>query len=369
MKESTGTVMNENAAILAYIGTYTEGESEGIYVLRMNPASGELSYTGSAAAGENPTYLAIDPGRRYLYAANTIDGEGKVSAYEIDSRTGLPRYLNEQPSGGSKPVHLVVGGDGRYVLAANFGSGSVCVHPVREDGSLGAMTDFKQHEGSSVHPTRQQGPRVHSITLDGGGRFAAAAEYGADQVILYGLDPANGSLQFRSSVPLEAGSGPRHFAFHPRHPWAYVINELGNTITGYDYDPAEGRLVPKETVSTLPEHYRGVSHCADVQVNAEGTFLYGSNRGHDSIVVYAINQTDGRLEYRGHEPSLGKAPRSFAIDPTGNFLLAAHQDSGNIVVFRIDRKSGRLHPTGYQIEVPMPVCVKMMVLPPQHERA
>jgi len=358
--------MNEQGAIFAYIGTQTDNSgSEGIYVYRMNPSTGELDYSSTAAAGINPTYLAMHPSKRYLYAANTIEGEGQISAFAIDSRTGGLTPLNRQPSGGSKPVHMVVDGTGKFVLAGNFGDGSVCVLPVRADGRLGAMTDFIRHSGSSIHPTRQQGPRVHSVTLDPAGRYAVAAEYGADQLRVYRLDAERGKLLPAAvpSVAVAAGSGPRHAAFHPNERWVYVINELGNTLMSYDYDPAQGLLLPKETHSTLPEGFTGPSFCADVHVHPDGTYVYGSNRGHNSIVIYAVDPDTGRLRLAGHEPTLGRAPRSFIIDPTGRYLYAAHQDSDDVVALALDRQTGLLRPAGHSIKVPMPVCIKMISLP------
>ncbi|MEC0264821.1 lactonase family protein [Paenibacillus anseongense] len=357
--------MNKHAAIFAYIGTQTDGSSsEGIYVYSMNPSTGELEYLSSAAAGINPTYLAIHPSKRYLYAANTIEGEGLISSFSIDPLKGRLTFMNSQPSGGSKPVHLLVDGTGKFVLAGNFGDGSVCVLPIQADGSLGAMTDFIRHSGSSVHPTRQQGPRVHSVTLDPAGRYAVAAEYGADQLRVYRLDAERGKL-LPSAVPsmtVAAGSGPRHAVFHPNERWVYVINELGNTLMNYDYDSDQGILHLKETHATLPEGYAGPSFCADVHVHPDGTFVYGSNRGHNSIVIYTVEPNTGKLQLVGHEPTLGRAPRSFIIDPTGRYLYAAHQDTDNIVAFRLNRQTGTLRPTGYSIKVPMPVCIKMISL-------
>lgn len=358
--------MNKQLAIFAYIGTQTEGSgSEGIYVYRMDPSTGELDYSSMAAAGINPTYLAIHPSKQYLYAANTIEGEGMISAFSINPLTGGLTFMNRQPSGGSKPVHLLVDGTGRYVLAGNFGDGSVCVLPIQADGELGAMTDFIRHSGSSVHPTRQMGPRVHSVTLDPAGRYAVAAEYGADQLRVYRLDAERGKL-LPAAVPaisVAAGSGPRHVAFHPNERWAYVINELGNTLMSYDYDPTQGILHLKETHATLPEGFAEPSFCADVHVHPDGTFVYGSNRGHNSIVIYAVEPETGKLQLVGHEPTLGRAPRSFIIDPTGRYLYAAHQDTDNVVAFHLDRQTGKLRPMGHNIKVPMPVCIKMISLP------
>lgn len=357
--------MRSQSTIYAYIGTQTDSTSEGIYVYRMNPATGELEHISTTAGGINPTYLAIGPSQRYLYAANTIEGEGLISAFAIDPHTGQLTFLNQQPSGGSKPVHLIVDRTGKFVLAGNFGDGGVCVLSIEANGQLGMMTDFVQHTGSSIHPIRQFGPRVHSITLDPASRFAVAAEYGADQLRVYRLDADHGELQpgIVPRIPIEAGSGPRHFAFHPNERWAYVINELSNTLMSYDYDADEGILSLKETLSTLPSDFTDRSNCADVQVNAAGTFVYGSNRGHNSIVIYAIQPDTGELSLVGHEPTQGKAPRSFVIDPTGSYVFVAHQDTDNVVAFTVDRQTGLLQPTGHNIKVPMPVCIKMISLP------
>ncbi|MCY9663103.1 lactonase family protein [Paenibacillus chondroitinus] len=355
--------MNKQAAIYAYIGTQTDGSSsEGIYVYRMNPLTGELEYSSTAAAGINPTYLAIHPLKQYLYAANTIEGEGLISSFAIDSLTGRLTFMNSQPSGGSKPVHVLVDGKGTFVLAGNFGDGSVSVLPIQADGSLGAMTDFIRHSGSSVHPTRQQGPRVHSVTLDPAGRYAVAAEYGADQLRVYRLDAERGKLLPAAvpSISVAAGSGPRHAVFHPNERWAYVINELGNTLMSYDYNPVQGIFHLRDTHATLPEGFAEPSFCADVHVHPDGTYVYGSNRGHNSIVIYAVEPETGRLQLVGHEPTLGRAPRSFIIDPTGQYLYAAHQDTDNVVAFSLDRQTGRFRPMGHSIKVPMPVCIKMI---------
>jgi 6-phosphogluconolactonase len=256
----------------------------------------------------------------------------------------------------------VVDRQGKNLLVANYGGGSVAVLPITADGKLAEATSFVQHKGSSADQARQSAPHGHSINLDAAGRFAFAADLGLDQVLVYQFDPSKGELKphdppFASVKP---GSGPRHFAFHPSGQFAYVINELANTVTAFRYDPQQGVLKEVQTISTLPEDFKGKSYTAEVVVHPRGKFLYGSNRGHDSIAIFAIDAASGRLTPQGHEPTQGKTPRNFNIDPSGAFLLAANQNSGTIVVFRIDPATGKLKPTSQSVEVPAPVCIKFL---------
>ena len=350
---------------LVYIGTYTRGESEGIYVYRMDPSSGALEFSSKATGIENPSFLDIDPSRRFLYAVAEVGGSsgmpgGAVNAYSIAPRSGQLTHLNQQPTLGDEPCHLSVDHTGKYVLVANYGSGSVCVLPVESDGRLGESTDFVQHEGSSVDPQRQEGPHAHSIVIDAANRFALAPDLGIDKVMIYRLDLTRGKLVANDQrfARVQAGAGPRHFDFHPGGGSAYVINELGSTVTAFAYDGSSGSLRQLQTVSTLPEDFEGTSHTADLHVAPSGRFLYGSNRGHDSIAVFAIDESTGELSFVDREPTRGETPRNFAIDPTGAFLLAANQETDNIVTFRIDQQSGRLESTGHVAEVPTPVCLK-----------
>lgn len=236
------------------------------------------------------------------------------------------------------------------------------VLPIGEDGRLGELTDAIQHQGSSVNPQRQEGPHPHSANPDAANRYLFVPDLGLDKIMIYRVDLTHGKLSPNDEpwARVKAGAGPRHFAFHPNGKYGYVINELDSTLTAFAYDDKRGRLTEVETVSTLPENYKGRNHCADVHVSPSGKFIYGSNRGHDSIVIFAINERTGRLTYVGHEPTQGKTPRNFAIDPTGTFLLVANQDSDTIVTFRIDRLTGKLSPTGNVISAPTPVCLKMI---------
>jgi 6-phosphogluconolactonase len=317
----------------------------------------------------NPTFLAIHPQGKFLYAANEIGnfkGEkaGAISAFAIDAASGKLTLLNQQSSRGGGPCHLVVDPQGKNVLTANYGGGSVAVLPIQSDGSLAEATAFVQHEGSGANPKRQSAPHAHSINLDTAGRRAFAADLGLDKILIYRFDADKGTLSEHSppAVAVAPGSGPRHFAFHTSGRFAYVINEMTSTVTAFSYDAEHGMLKELHTVPTLPQGHEGNNSTAEVQVHPSGKFLYGSNRGHDSIAVFAIDESTGRLTPQGHTPIGGKTPRNFAIDPTGTYLLAEGQGSDTVVVFKIDQQTGALRPTGSKIEVPSPVCIKMLPL-------
>ena len=352
-----------------YAGTYTGPKSKGIYVARFNGKTGELSPFELAAETVKPSFLAIHPNRRFLYSVGEIasfgrNKSGAICAFAIDHSTGKLALLNRETSGGPGPCHLVVDKTGKCVLAANYSGGSVAVLPIEADGRLGDVAAFIQHTGSSVHPRRQKGPHAHSINLDGANRFAFAADLGLDKVLVYRFDAEAGTLVANDppSASVKPGAGPRHFAFHPSGRLAYVINELDSTVTAFAYDAERGALTERQSVPTLPADFGGNSTTAEVQVHPTGKFLYGSNRGHDSIVVFRIDEETGRLTYVEHEPSGGQTPRNFCIGPKGNYLFAANQASDNLVVFRIDGDTGRLSPTGQVLDVPACVCVKFLPL-------
>lgn len=364
-----------------YIGTYTDpilfgtgkildGKGEGIYVYRMDSVSGAMEFITTISGTTNPSYLAFNADCSHLYAVNELksyqdEPTGTVSAFAVDSKTGQLTFLNKKPTHGTDPCHLTVDKTGKHVLLANFMSGSVCVLPIQADGSLGDASDFIQHRGAGIDPARQQGPHAHAVTLDDANRYAFVPDLGLDKTLIYRFDAESGKLAPNEApwVAVKPGAGPRHLVFHPKGRYAYLINELDSTVTAYRYDGDNGKLHDLQTISTLPKDYRGSSTCADLQVAPSGEFLYGSNRGHDSIVIYKIDRSTGRLSRIGHESTRGNTPRNFAIDPAGNFLLAANQDSDTIVTFHIDPQSGELHPTGQVTEVPTPVCVKIMLLP------
>jgi 6-phosphogluconolactonase len=355
--------------MLVYFGTYTDKTtSKGIYVARLDPASGALSTPELVAEITSPSFLAVHPTRDFLYAVNevgTFQGKptGSVSAFSIDRASGKLTPLNQQSSGGAGPAHLVTDRDGRNVLVANYGGGSVAVLPIDTDGTLKPASAFVQHTGSSVNEQRQKAPHAHSINVDPGNRFAYVADLGIDKVMIYKFDPAKGSLVANDPpfAAVDPGAGPRHFAIHPKGRFAYVINELTCTITVFGVDPSGG-LNSIQTISTLPagETKQAGYSTAEVQVHPSGRFLYGSNRGHNTIAAFAIDQQSGQLTLVDHEPTGGNTPRNFGIDPTGTFLLAANQRSDSVVSMRIDQKTGSLTPTGHTITVGAPVSVKFV---------
>jgi 6-phosphogluconolactonase len=284
----------------------------------------------------------------------------------VDPRSGALTLLNQQSSVGDGPCYLIVDKAGKNVLVANYGGGSVSVLPVGADGKLGEATAAIQHHGSSVNPQRQKEPHAHSINLDAANRFAFVADLGMDKVLIYKFDTTKGTLVANDplSASVNPGAGPRHFAFHPGGRYAYVINEIQCTVTAFLYDASRGALTELQTISTLPdgEQVKPAYSTAEVQVHPSGKFLYGSNRGHDSIAVFAIDQKTGKLTRVENEPTQGKTPRNFGIDPTGAYLLAANQNSDSIVVFRIDPSTGALTPTGQSVAAPSPVCVKFVAI-------
>lgn len=352
--------------LLVYVGTYTTGKSEGIYLYRMNLSSGELKHVATTAGVVNPSFLTLDPQKRYLFAVNEVtDFAGKpggaVSAFAINRKTSTLRFLNQQPSLGGAPCYVTVDRTGRFLLVANYVGGNVSVLSIERDGRLGNATDMDQHHGSSVDQNRQNGPHAHSIVLDHANRYAYSCDLGTDKIMIYRFDSKKGKLTANQQawVQVKAGAGPRHFTFHPSGRYAYVMNELDATVTAFRCDNAMGTLKEADTVRTLPEGFSDQNKTADIHVAPSGKFLYGSNRGHNSIVVFEIGGRTGKLRFIEHAATGGRTPRNFTIDPTGTFLLAANQDSDTIVTFRIDPATGRLKPTGYVTDVPSPVCLKI----------
>lgn len=359
--KSTGT------GSLVYVGTYTRGRSEGIYVGRLNPETGRLVLTGKSTGVSNPSYLALGPGGRFLYAVcEVMEYEGRrsgaVRAYAIDRVSGDLTLLNEQPTLGPGPCYVSIERTGRLALVANYAGGSIAALPIEADGRLGPASDFHQHQGKSVDPRRQETAHAHCIVPDPANQRVLVADLGLDRIMVYRLDLAEGKLRPNEKpwAQVKPGAGPRHIALHPNGRYAYLINELDSTLTAFAYDAARGTLSELGTVATLPEGYEGTSHCADVHVSATGRFVYGSNRGHDSIAVFAVDEATGRLSLVEHVSTQGKTPRNFAIDPSGHFLLAANQNSDSIVTFRIDPETGRLTPSGEVADVPNPVCIKFL---------
>jgi len=361
----------QQSKYLFYVGTYTEegSKSKGIYAYRFDAESGQIAPLGLAAETTNPSFVALHPNGKYLYAVNEVGNykgpnSGGVSAFSLDRATGKLTFLNEVPSRGADPCYITVDKTGKYVLVANYTGGSVAVFPVLADGKLGEASAFVQHTGHGTDPKRQEGPHAHSIDLSPDNHLAMVDDLGLDELLVYRFDAAKGSLTPNNPpfAKLDAGTGPRHFALHPTGKFAYVVAEMHSTVTVFSNDASTGTLHPLQTISTLPKSFTGENDDAEIQMHPSGKFLYASNRGHDSIAVFAIDPSKGTLTPVEDTPTQGKIPRSFEIDPTGRFLLAANQKSDNIVVFRIDPKTGHLTATGQVLEVGSPVCVKFLAV-------
>jgi len=354
---------------LFYVGTYTEegSKSKGIYAYRYDAATSEITPLGLAAETTNPSFVAPHPNGRFLYAVNEVGNykgpnSGGVSAFSIDRATGKLTFLNEVASRGADPCYITVDKAGKYVLVANYTGGSVAVFPVLADGKLGEASAFVQHSGKGTNPERQEGPHAHSIDLSPDNRFAMVDDLGLDELLVYKFDGAKGSLTPNDPpfTKLDAGAGPRHFALRPDGKFAYVVSEMGHSVTVLSNDAASGRLQVLQTVPTLPKDFTGRNDDAEIQVHPSGKFVYASNRGDDSIAIYAIDQSKGTLAQVAIVHTGGKEPRSFEIDPTGKLLFAENQKSNNIAVFKIDAKTGQLTPTGKVLEVASPVCLKFV---------
>jgi 6-phosphogluconolactonase len=354
---------------LLYVGTYTDHGSKGIYAYSFDSATGKLTSLGLAAEAAEPSFLAVDSSGRFLYAVNEIanyDGQltGAVSAFAILPKTGKLSLLNQVSSHDQSPAHITLDRSDKYALVSNYTLGSVAVFPVLKDGRVGQASSFVQHKGSSVNPKRQRGPHAHAIALSPDNRFAIAADLGLDQLLVYSFDAAKGTLGSNPQiVRASPGAGPRHLVFAADGRFLYVINELKSTVATYSYNTATGALHELQTISTLPTGFSGNNTAAEIEIHPSGKFLFASNRGDDSIVVFIINAGTGMLTHVENDPTGGKTPRNFAIDPTGSWLLAANQDSDQIVVFRIDRETGQLTRTGEALQVQSPTCLQFVALP------
>lgn len=353
--------------MLLYIGTYTNtNKSQGIYVHEFDSATGKLTPLHIVKNVVEPSFLAIDKSRKFLYAVNElVEFEGKnsgaVSAFSIGADGNL-QFLNQQPSLGGAPCHISVSDNNKFVLVANYVGGNVSVFPIEKDGKLGASVDLAQHSGTGPNKNRQEAPHAHSVILSPDNRFGFVGDLGIDKVMIYRFDDKTGKLtpnENQAFSQTKPGAGPRHFTIHPNGKFAFVINELDLTITSLAFDKKLGTLTEIQIVPTLPaDAKREGASCADIHVSPDGKFLYGSNRGHNSIVCYQIDQSTGQLYYVENASTNGDKPRNFVIEPSGKFLLVANQNSDSIVVFRIEQKNGKLQPTGFSAQVPVPVCLK-----------
>jgi len=365
--------MPSSEGITAYIGTYTrresfvDGKAKGFYIYHLDPASGELTYsaTVTGAGTVNPSFLTLAPDKSCLYAVNEITGgtgpHGTVSAFAIDPVTGHLSYLNQQSTHGLAPCYASIEPEGRYCLVANYETGSVSVLPIRGDGRLGEATDTVQFSGSGPNPERQDGPHAHMIVPSPDRGFILAVDLGTDRLMAFRLDMERGTLIPADSpwTQMPPSTGPRHMAFHPHRPLTYVISELLSTVTVFRYGERRGTFEAMQTISTLPDDFKGQNLGAEIRIAPSGRFVYASNRGDDSLTIYAADQETGRLSVVGHESTQGVGPRDFTIDPSGALLLVANQDTDTVVTFWIDRDSGMLTATGHVARVPTPVCLHL----------
>ena len=355
-------------ALRVYVGTYTNGtKSEGIYRFDLDTATGHASQPEVAAKVANPSFLAIHNDGKHLYSVNEIDNQngkkaGGLSAFEIQANGDL-KLLNQVETGGTAPCHLTIAPTGKFVLFANYGGGSSGAVAIEADGSLGKTTAFVQHTGKSVNPNRQEGPHAHSVNFSPDGKFAYVADLGLDKVLIFAFDASSGSMTPANPphVTIKPGSGPRHFAFAPGGRRAYVINEIGNTVVAFDVNPATGSLTQTQSIGTLPESFKGISHTAEVVVHPTGHFVYGSNRGHESITTFLVNR-DGSLSYQAnYQSDQINTPRNFAVEPKGNWMLIEGQNTGVIEIHAIDRKTGApKSEVAATVKVSTPVCVRFL---------
>lgn len=351
---------------VVFISAFAAGDKGAIHAFRFDAKTGTLTPLHRTDDLQNPFFLAVSPNGKTLYAIDAQQFGGKenenVAAYGIQGRDGKLKRLNQQSTHGTASCYLDVDGTGKTVVVANYSTGNVAALPVQEDGSLGEASTVIQHEGSSVNPQRQKGPYAHSIVVSPDNRFVLAADLGIDKILIYRLEPKTAKLtanEAQASASLPPASGPRHLTFHPNGKRVYVINELTNTVTFFDYAADSGKLTRRQTISTLPEDFTGTSYCADLKITPDGKFLYGTNRGHDSIAMYRISD-DGMLKLIGIEPSLGKGPQNLLITPDGGWLICANMPGDNVVVFSIDPKTGRLTAKGDPIAMPKPSCIRWL---------
>jgi 6-phosphogluconolactonase len=352
------------AGRLAFIGSYAEPEGPGLYACRFDESDGSFTVLDQVTGLKNPTFLDLDAEGRKLYVLSEgEDAEGRkhgmASAYEFDPATGALRLLNREITVPSPTCHITLDRDGRSLMTASYHGGMIGLSPLLGDGRVGPVSDVRQHTGSSVLPLQSQA-RAHSVTVDRNNRYSIVCDLGLDRIFVYGLDLDAFRLVPHKEVAVAPGSGPRHFAFHPDGRHAYAIHELNGTISAFAYSEEDGELRELQIVPTLPAGFEGQNNCAEIAISPDGRYLYGSNRGHDSIVVYAIDPATGRLTYVEHVSTLGAHPRHFALTPDGRFLAVANRDTNELVTFRRDARSGRLSPAGPRLAVSKPVCIKFM---------
>ena len=350
-----------------YVGTYTHGKSKGIYIFDFDAISGKLELKGISSELENPAYLCVSKNNKYLYAVMEVrefqgEASGAVGAYSIDSKTGLLKLINIQSTKGKDPCHLCIDGTGKYLFAANYNEGTFSVYPLGNEGQIGTISSIFRHKGSGPVKPRQEEPHVHYVTLTPDEKYLCAVDLGIDRINIYSFTPGNGCPLIKEARPVtvKPGSGPRHMDFSPNNKFTYLLTELSSEVVVFEYNCHGAAFNQIQCISTLPSGFEGSNYCAAIHISPCGNYLYASNRGHDSIAIFRIISASGKLEPVSHIPTRGIFPRDFAIDPTGRFLFAANQDSDTIIPFAIMPDSGLLEQTGNVIEIPNPVCIKII---------
>ena len=358
-----------------FVGTYTkdegfvDGKGKGIYFLAFDANAGSIErdtlYGRNAFHSVNPSFLAVSPDKKTLLAVNELnpsDGDsGTLNAYAIDSITHELYYINNQKTGAYAPCHVSIDATGQYAFVANYVGGVLKMFPIYSSGSLGDASQTIRLEGSSTNKDRQESSHPHSVNISPNNKFAYVPDLGTDKIMIYNLDLENGKMlpAQQPFMKVQNGAGPRHFAFHPNGKQAYVVNELDATVNAFDYNSATGQLAEIQSITTVPDDFKAFNACADIHVHPSGKFLYASNRGHNSIVIYSIDAATGQLTFVGHEPTKGDFPRNFILDPSGHFLLVANQNTNGIFLFKIDQKTGELEVVD-KTKVPTPVCLKFL---------
>jgi 6-phosphogluconolactonase len=341
------------------VGTYTDGKSQGIYVFHFNSATGDFDSV-SMIKSNNPSYLAVSPDEKFVYAVNEASDKGnggKVTAFAFNKADGKLSFIDQQPSVGDDPCYVSVDKTNKWVAIANYTSGTLTILPINKEGGLDPATTSIQHKGKSVDKERQEGPHVHCVVFSKDNKYLFANDLGLDKIKIYSFDQKNGTLTANSDVNTTPGTGPRHLAFHPNNKYAYLIQEMGGVVSAYRY--SNGKFTLIQNISSVPAGFKGDIGSADIHASADGNFLYASNRGEsNTIAIFKINQQTGKLTVIGHQSALGKAPRNFNFDPSGNFLLVGNQNNDEIVIFKVNKKTGLLTDTGKRINVGKPVCLK-----------
>jgi 6-phosphogluconolactonase len=356
--------MEKDAQHFVYIGTYAATDKPAIYVYTLDSKTGQLTFVESVTGIANPSFLALDESRHRLYAVSetqTFQAQtgGSVDAFTIEPARGTLTHINQQPTHGTDPCYLSIDATGTCLLVVNYTSGSISVFPVQANGEIAEANQVIQHHGRSIRDDRQASPHTHTIVLDASGQYALVTDLGMDKIFSYKLDTQAHKLILQHETEDTPGSGPRHIAFHPSERYVYVIHELNSTITAFAYDASRASLSPLQTVSTLPSDFAGDNLGAEIAILPSGKFLYGSNRGDNSIVVFSIDPETGLLTYSQHVSTFGKTPRNFTITPDERFLFAANQDSDTVITYTIDQDTGQLEPTGQTLHIPAPVCIKI----------